>query len=46
MTQPDHGGLTVDAEVKRGSFTLKVKVVATDAAGNRSTATKTVTVRR
>jgi molybdate transport system ATP-binding protein len=28
MTQPDHGGLTVDAEVKRGSFTLAVSLAA------------------
>ena len=28
MTEPDHGGLTVEAEVKRGSFTLMVSLVA------------------
>src|SRR5437016_10255768 len=29
MTQPDSGGLVVDAEVKRGSFTLEVSLAAT-----------------
>ena len=28
MTQPDSGGLVVDAEVKRGSFTLEVSLAA------------------
>ena len=28
MTEPDHGGLTVEAAVKRGSFTLMVSLVA------------------
>jgi molybdate transport system ATP-binding protein len=28
MTEPDHGGLTVEAEVTRGSFTLTVSLVA------------------
>ena len=28
MTRPDHGGLAVDAEVKRGSFTLAVSLAA------------------
>ena len=28
MTQPDSGGLVVDAEVRRGSFTLEVSLAA------------------